>query len=85
MMAKIDVDREAFEKLVAAIILDGCIANAVAALDEMKLVQGHTTAGAIILLARKRARGIVDVERQGEQYPVVGLRVGSTLRKPLPA
>ena len=85
MMAKIDVDREAFEKLVAAVILDGCIEKAVAALEEIVLVQGHATAGGIILLARKRARGIVDVERQGEQYPVVGLRVGSTLHKPIPA
>lgn len=82
-MARIDVDRQAFEKLVAAVILDADIAGAVAALDEMKLVHPHSLAAARIMLARKKKRGIVDVERPAEQYPAPGQRVGSTLHKPI--
>ena len=86
MMESVRVDRRAFEALIKAVI-GGDIAAAQGAVDEMVLAhRGDSDVGRIVQLARKHQRGIVDQPRAvAEVLPVPGLRVGSTLRKPLAA
>lgn len=86
MMESVRVDRRAFEALTKAVI-GGDMAAAQAAVDEMALAhRGDSDVGRIVQLARKHQRGIVDQPRPvAEVLPVPGLRVGSTLHKPLAA
>lgn len=86
MLDRIGVDRRAFETLTRAVI-GGDMAAAQGAVDEMALAhRGDSDVGRIVQLARKHQRGIVDQPRPvGEVLPVPGLRVGSTLHKPLAA
>lgn len=81
-MDRLLVDRAAFEKLVVAVVVDGDLAHALAAIDEIKLVHGHNEAGHIIAKARKKKRGIADQERAPFVLPVAGHLLGSTIGEP---
>lgn len=82
---RVQVDAVGFERLVGAVI-GGDMASARAAIDEIALAHaGEARAQRVIQLARKKARGIIDVERPvADVLPVPGLRVGSTLAEPRP-
>lgn len=79
----ISVDAQALNRLIIATV-KGDIEAARAAVDEMALcAAGTDRVSRVIQIAKKHERGIVDQERPaGEQFPVPGLRVGSTLAEP---
>lgn len=79
----ISVDRVALEKLIGAAVRADLVAVG-AAIDEITIVHGGSDAVAVMIqLARKKVRGIVDRQRDlGEEFPIPGLRVGSTLAEP---
>lgn len=82
---RVKVDAVGFEKLVGAVI-GGDMVAALGALDEIAMSHdGGARAQRVVQLARKKARGIVDVERPAaDVLPVPGLRVASTLADPKP-
>lgn len=82
---RVQVDAVGFEKLIDAVI-GGDVAAARSAIDEIAMSHdGGARAQRIIQIARKKVRGIVDVDRPAaEVLPVPGLRVGSTLVDPKP-
>lgn len=82
----ISVDARALQALIVATV-KGDIGAARAAVDEMALCAGGTDrVSGVIQNAKKHVRGIVDAERPAaEVLPVPGLRVGSTLHKPIAA
>lgn len=79
----ISVDRDALEKLIGAAVRAD-IVGVGSAIDEITLVHGGGDAVvAMIQKARKKVRGIVDQQRDvGEEFPIPGLKVGSTLAEP---